>query len=1324
MKKSGTKNRQNIFTRNKYSFYAAFITAAIMLFSYAVWEFFPFGDNIILRMDLYHQYAPLMAELYERVFGGHTLLYSFTSGLGSSFLGNYFNYLSSPTMLFVMIFGHFNVPEAVAAMVLVKSAFAAYTFSYFLRKLNRSAELPMTAFGILYAFCGYFVAYYWNVMWTDAMVVFPLVMLGIYQIIENRKALTYILSLAYVMLTNYYMAYMVCLLSVIFFLFFYFSKYSVSDRYLTDIKLKKGRPSLLEGCFNSRFISSGVTFVASSLLAAMIGAVALLPVAFILRNSSATSSTAPSDFSTYFTIFDFLANHLAGVTPTIRSSGDTVYPNIYCGITTLVLAPLFLFSKKINLREKIAAAVVLGVFFFSFNINFLNFIWHGLHFPNDLPYRFSFAYSFFLLYLAYRAFTTIDRITGKEILASALGVAAFAMIVEKVGSANVDLGVVWTSAIFAGIFAVILVMYKSGRVARASVAILLVTAVCAEVMIADISNYKVTQTKPAYTDSYADTENALDYIRENEDKNSFYRTELSLLLTRMDNCWFFYNGVSTFSSMAYETVSNLQDYLGMYGNKINSYTYHDQTALYNAMMSLKYIVDNHTLVATDNYIPQLAGNEIYTEVYSYNDIKVFKNNYWLPVAFGVGNKTDSDWYYNDTNPFNVQKQFWELASGVGDLFVPITGEVGEVVNLSAISDEKLNSGVFNVEKTNASDNNSEANFSFTVEKEMPVYMFVDGGNLSNAIVTTDVMSYSQNLDESYILDLGVLPEGTKVEVMISLEDDKATSDVKMLLYGLDMDKFKAAYNAVVEGGVLNVTENKEHYLKGDINLAANKMLYTSIPYDEGWSVRVDGTEVSAENIVKLGNALMGVKMEAGQHIVEFSFMPKGLSAGFVLTAFALCLLILIEILKKRRLLVFGDRFRNDYVFLGKWRDLDAEAGIGVESFDGAEPEAKSGDDSAAAEVPESGACVPDLAPETTGDNTESPQKEGTEMNEMNEMNELIEETFEIEEPAADVIVEADEADSITDDPEDMGLDIEGDNIPDPVTDEELDSFERLTSGVDLGAARDNLDADDDYPETVWEDPDAKRPHHYGRIIAIVAAVAAVAALIAGGTYLKNRKSNEGTSEPDSVYSQTVTHAVTTTSRAEISTAEDITAAEPESDSSRHGAVVIDETKVPEEQRTANPAPTTSKKEESTTAKRTETTKAPATEAPATRAPSTTAAPTTAAPTTAVTTTKAPETTTKTNLPDVPEENVVPQPPAETTTAKAAPETTTASGSAGERKTVRYVATDDDQSYYQILRNNGVANPTESQVAELLRLNNRTEKDYIHTGDVFIVPVYR
>ena len=511
MKTKRTNNSAGIFSRNINCFASAVIAAVIMIFAYIVWEFFPFGENIILRMDLYHQYAPLFAELYERIFGGDSLVYSFTSGLGSSFLGNYFNYLSSPTMLFVMIFGHYNIPEAIASMVLFKAAASAFTFTYFLSKISKKSDLATSAFGLLYAFCGYFIAYYWNIMWLDAVVVFPLVMLGIWYIVHEGKGLTYVLSLAFVMMTNYYMAYMTCILSVIFFLYFYFSENTLSSKINRNVILKdRYKNTLGVKIFNSSFIMKGVNFASSSVLAAMIAAFALLPVFFILQNSSATNSTFPGSFTSYFTIFDFFANHLAGVEPTIRSSGDAVYPNVYCGILTLVLVPLYMFCKKISVREKIATGAVTAVFFLSFNINILNYIWHGFHFPNDLPYRFSFAYSFFLLFVAYRALMNIDKVSSRDILASAALVAGFSVIVEKVGSANVDLKVVWTSVIFAVVYAVVLVFIKNPKYLRTSMSILLLTCVCAELLIADTPNYKVTQTKTSYTSSYEDTQAAIE----------------------------------------------------------------------------------------------------------------------------------------------------------------------------------------------------------------------------------------------------------------------------------------------------------------------------------------------------------------------------------------------------------------------------------------------------------------------------------------------------------------------------------------------------------------------------------------------------------------------------------------------------------------------------------------------------------------------------------------------------------------------------------------------------------------------------------------------
>ena len=126
---------------NRFMFLAALCTALIMLVVYYCYNLFPFGEVTILRMDLYHQYGPLYAEFYDRLTSGASFLYSWTTGGGSGFLGNFSNYISSPFSLLILFFGHKNMPEAIAAIILLKSAAASFTCSYFLKNSHLSVRV-------------------------------------------------------------------------------------------------------------------------------------------------------------------------------------------------------------------------------------------------------------------------------------------------------------------------------------------------------------------------------------------------------------------------------------------------------------------------------------------------------------------------------------------------------------------------------------------------------------------------------------------------------------------------------------------------------------------------------------------------------------------------------------------------------------------------------------------------------------------------------------------------------------------------------------------------------------------------------------------------------------------------------------------------------------------------------------------------------------------------------------------------------------------------------------------------------------------------------
>ena len=246
------------------------------------------------------------------------------------------------------------------------------------------------------------------------MVLFPVILLGIEKIINKGKPTLYCISLALMFFANYYMAYMICIFAVLYFLTYYFANYSIEQKF--NRALSKKAP-LAKRLSNSLFWSSGVKFAFYSIVAVLLAAFVVIPLITILTDSSATSSGSPAEYKKYFNTFDFLANHLASSEPTIRSSGTDVLPNVYCGVLTLLWFRCFCSAKNQSARKDFIR-LPLGVLYLSFNMNYLNFVWHGFHFPNDLPYRFSFMYSFVLLVMAYKALIHIKDFSGKEILAT------------------------------------------------------------------------------------------------------------------------------------------------------------------------------------------------------------------------------------------------------------------------------------------------------------------------------------------------------------------------------------------------------------------------------------------------------------------------------------------------------------------------------------------------------------------------------------------------------------------------------------------------------------------------------------------------------------------------------------------------------------------------------------------------------------------------------------------------------------------------------------------------------------------------------------------
>lgn len=864
------------FYRNRYVFLAGGFAAIILTAVYIVYSVFPFGDYTIMRMDLYHQYGPLFTELYDRVVNHESFLYSWTSGGGTSFLGDYFNYLSSPFTALIFLFDKEDISFAITFMVSVKCIFSAFTFSFYVRKSLGGQNLYAAAFGAFYAFSAYFAAYYWNVMWLDGMIMLPLIALGIEQIINKGDGRLYTASMVYLFFANYYMGFMSCIFAVLYFIAYFIISYRNGGKIDPSRRFEKKFST--KAMMNYTFVNRGLRFAFYSLIAAALCALSLVPVYMILKNSSATSDTFPSEFTSYFDILDFVTSHFAGLETTIRSSGDNVLPNIYSGILTVLLVPLFIMNNKISLREKAVYVLMLIFFLFSFDNNCANYIWHAMHFPNDLPFRFSYMYSFVLIIIGYKAAVKLKAIKPRDIAATGMCFIFAVIVCQKFMTNKMTNITIYMTIAFILLWVFYLMLIRRRKYDKRFAAYLLVILMVSELTINTAQGVQISQTNEDYKTNYNTYTEAIENIKSSD--KGFYRTELCKLNTRMDPCYYGYDGMSIFSSMAYESYSELQHNLGMYGNRINSYTYNTQTPIYNMMFNIKY------LIRTDESLE--PSGSLYNKIYETGDeiSTVYKNKYYLPIAYCVNSKID-DWITEEGNPFEIQSDFIKLATGYSGVFSDV--EYLSTDFDGTYGDDVSQNGTYWINKDDSESTFGEEKITLSPTTNGNLYIYVKSSDVKTLTVNSDkVSNISQDIDTEYILDVGYHNKGDEVTITLdagAMETESSSFDIYCC--SVNEKALKNAYSSL-ESGAINVTKHSDTSITGTVTAKEDCCLYSSIPYDSGWKVYIDGKEAKT---FEIGSAMLGVQLKAGTHTIEYKFSPSGFYCGAaitVVTALGIC----------------------------------------------------------------------------------------------------------------------------------------------------------------------------------------------------------------------------------------------------------------------------------------------------------------------------------------------------------------------------------------------------------------------------------------------------
>ena len=868
--KIGTSCRE-ILQRNKLILAAFCLPVILMLLAFLVMGIYPAGENQIAVIDMYHQYVPFLGELQSKLQSGGSLFYTWNGAGGSNFWNLLAYYGASPLNLILVLFPKKFLMEGVTLILLLKIGLAGSTMAVYLRAIvwekdKRSADISLVGFATLYALCSYVMAYYWCIMWMDAVALLPLCILGLHKILDGRSGVFYTVCLALVVFINYYMAIMVC----IFILFYYPVLYFIK----------------VQGESAGHFFKTTGRAVGYSLLGVLMSAVMLLPTWMSMQSTYYISADMPEKTELYNDLLDILNQMLPNAELTYREG----LPNLYCGMFVVILLVFYWISRTIPLREKLLNGAFLVFLIFSLNINKLDFIWHGFHFPNQLPYRYTFMICFLLIAMAYQVFQRVDEIRVNHLWILLAAGGGYYLLAQKILTEHIkDLDLfVYSGLAWLALYVAILLLYKKGRLPKNLLLILtviLLTCEMASNTCTSIDQVGTTQRSNYYANE-ADIAKLVKKTEGTDDR--FGRTEMNDNYILNCPAMYHYKGISQFSSSLNANATALMEHIGVEGAPDkNRFNYNQTDPVTNAMLNIRYLIGKN-LPIDDSDFKQIAKS---------GNSRLYESIYPLSIGYMTAD-TIRTWNYEQENPFMVLDDY--VRAVTQNKYTSVFTEI-EPVDVSAANIELSSTGDGMWDSTLKNETKkSKTILTYQAQQTGKQYLFIEADDADAITVSQEKKDDKIEIrnDCGSIVNLGEMDSGTEFTVTIEYKEGKGGSVVSHVCT-MDEAVWQDAYK-MLSTSMLDVTDYGDSCLKGTINVQDDGVFVTSVPYEAGWKLKVDGHTREINELIS--GAWISTSLSAGEHQIELSFRPPGLIAGLLITLASIGLLIAAEWWRRRRML--------------------------------------------------------------------------------------------------------------------------------------------------------------------------------------------------------------------------------------------------------------------------------------------------------------------------------------------------------------------------------------------------------------------------------------
>lgn len=845
------KEKKNIF------FILSFlIPAAILFFAFAFNGIYPFGSQSVMTGDITYQFMDYLAYYKTIFFGNNDLTYTFSKTLGGDMAGFAAYYLYSPFNLILLFFPNRWLPVGLMIMIIIKCGLCGASFFYMLVKLFGFRKEGII-FSTTYALMGYIIVYFQLYAYFDNLMLLPLIVLGIHNIIRDpKRKVSYIVPLFLSIVNNYYIGWMLCIFSALYFVFQVILK---TDSFRD---WKKQIPVLC-------------SFAVSSLIAGMLSAFVTLPALLSLRGEKNSFHLG------FYRTFEMSQLFSRLYTNSFKGNISGCLPNIYCGVFIVLLFGFYFFQKKISRKERILSGLFVLFFLLNFYINTLNVVWHGFNLPIGFPYRYSFLLTFLMLLSAYKGYLSSEGKYSAAFLTGGISVyIVYSVFLLLRGSEVTGKKEIFLDGAILLFLLLVMVLYRNAKIKKEAFLLFLFMIQTGDLFINanDAMKYFDFTDLKEYQSYIDETGDIVNQIKKKDD--GFYRIEKYYRRTHNDPMQFDYSGLTHFSSCEKKEIISYMGKLGFRDNGNWSFYNSGSTSFADCLFGIKYIISQFD-----------STGKPYIISFDHNDKRVFENPYALPFAFCADDQVRSVNFDSD-NLFEIQNELADAVSGKENcIFKEVSCEKVHIENMT-----KEDCGDYIYYEPENREKESYIEYTLKIDREDILQVYFSAPDLQDVELFLNGNSMGGYFEKYKwdIMDFGSYKEGETVKIRIVPKSDSLKLR-KAYFYYEDHDALKE-WHRNVSSDQCEIKKITSSHLKGTVNTEKNKCLVFSIPYEKSWKVFVDNKRMETK---EAAGKLLSVDILPGKHEIELIYKADGLGIGITISCMSLLFLLYILWIEKK-----------------------------------------------------------------------------------------------------------------------------------------------------------------------------------------------------------------------------------------------------------------------------------------------------------------------------------------------------------------------------------------------------------------------------------------